>query len=286
MLTAADASLTWTLQVSVMHFTSGGKSHGFHMTWGCSAYPVHCKQIRRWLHWRENSVQQWRATCCSLEHRASWNSWEHGQFRVWTASSEEKLHNLILINNMDINGCDAPLCGQTTSPNTPPCYIWDHAAVEPLVYLSVIMCLFNKRHPILILMQWWTVLPNKVKQLLPQAVWRGPALRCNRIIWALSISAFPFLLAVLHLVRTQTLAGSGVCSRGLCELNPDWPSHTPGLCEKWDHGEWDNNIMEGKSGDMRRTRGWVGVLHIAHAEHNCVLPCVKTINQVHLIFCH
>lgn len=148
------------------------------------------------------------------------------------------------------------------------------APTHPLLYLGscsrralslliclVIMCLFNNQHPVLISMQWWTVLSNKVEQLLPQAVWKGPALLCNRIIWALSISTFPFLLAVLHLVLTQTLAGSGVCSRGLCELNPDCPSHTPGLCEKWDHGEWDNNIMEGKSGDMRRTcacrDGWV-----------------------------
>lgn len=28
-------------------------------------------------------------------------------------------------------------------------------------------------------------------------------------------------------------------------------------------------------------RAWV-----ACAEHNCVLPCVKTINQVHLMLCH
>lgn len=44
-----------------------------------------------------NSVQWWRTTCCSLERRASCNSWEHGQLRVWTVkwvpwpSSEEKL---------------------------------------------------------------------------------------------------------------------------------------------------------------------------------------------------
>lgn len=25
---------------------------------------------------------------------------------------------------------------------------------------------------------------------------------------------------------------------------------------------------------------------VARAENNCVLPCVKTINQVHLMFCH